>query len=802
MKAIFIILLFVIGFGVIALTNARPQRAMALETSTPEKTLSSDIHNYLNVTQEEINNFITLDEYDDRTIFGIRLTAAEILLFADYPDKALLAYGCSRIATLKVEELFINPHADGNNSNAFKHAYWNALMTITMGSQWAKIFADAHEYGHNDLNTTMDLANNERGRADGITYGSLSTDQLALQMASRVASGYYVRIIDGELYPTNWEELKPQYAFNTTNIGSNAIQINNANFTVQGSFPIPDIINNRTVTTIAPQAFRNQTGLTGVTFPSTVTTVGNRAFQFCYNLETVDMSAATSVTRIEAYTFDTCILGNLTFPPNLQYIGEGAFIRTGAQGDVIPNSVTYIGDYAFAYVSGSLGYGLPDNLITLGAYAFAYNGSMIILYNGSSLTTIGDGAFRGTSLLGFNFPASVNSIGAYAFAESPNTNFYLPANSLLTSIGNYAFLNDALTTFLIPTSITSIGAGAFNGNTSLTVYTGFASKPSGWNTGWNGSSRPVFWGCTLSSDKGYVISFTKSSSNPSSPGAENGISNPTRSGYTFGGWYTTSDFSGTQYTSANLTTTPNGALYTKWNPPSSCVAEGTLITLADGSQVAVENLTGDESLLVWNMFTGTFDAAPILFIDSDPYAEYEIVHLSFSDGTDVKVISEHGFWDIDLNEYVFLRSDAARYIGHRFNKQTDDGNGNMIWTEVQLVGVDIYTEYTTARSPVTFGRLCYYVNGMLSMPGATEGLINVFEVDAATMQYDTDAFNEDVETYGLFTYGEFAEILSVPEIIFEAFNGQYLKVSIGKGLIDIEGLAALIERYAGFFPAE
>jgi hypothetical protein len=93
MKATFIILLFVIGSGVIALTNARPQRAMALETSTPEKTLSSDIHNYLNVTQEEINNFITLDEYDDSTIFGIRLTAAEILLFADYPDEALLAYG-------------------------------------------------------------------------------------------------------------------------------------------------------------------------------------------------------------------------------------------------------------------------------------------------------------------------------------------------------------------------------------------------------------------------------------------------------------------------------------------------------------------------------------------------------------------------------------------------------------------------------------------------------------------------------------------------------------------------------------
>jgi hypothetical protein len=32
-----------------------------------------------------------------------------------------------------------------------------------------------------------------------------------------------------------------------------------------------------------------------------------------------------------------------------------------------------------------------------------------------------------------------------------------------------------------------------------------------------------------------------------------------------------------------------------------CVADGTLITLADGSQKPVEELTGDELLLVWNL---------------------------------------------------------------------------------------------------------------------------------------------------------------------------------------------------------
>lgn len=232
---------------------------------------------------------------------------------------------------------------------------------------------------------------------------------------------------------------------------------------------------------------------------------------------------------------------------------------------------------------------------------------------------------------------------------------------------------------------------------------------------------------------------------------------------------------------------------------SSCVATGTLITLADGSQVAVENLTGNEMLLVWNLMTGTFDSASILFVDSDPTAEYEIINLHFSDGTVVKVIDEHGFYDCDLNEYVFLRSDAQKYVGHHFNKQITDTDGNVAWTTVELTDVVVTKERTEAWSPVTYGHLCFYVNGMLSMPGATTGFINVFEVDSSTLQIDYDKYLADIEEYGLFTYEEFCETFDVSEEIFNAFNGQYLKVSIGKGLITYDEIEALIVRYSKFF---
>ncbi|MFA5449554.1 MAG: hypothetical protein WC292_03855 [Clostridia bacterium] len=240
--------------------------------------------------------------------------------------------------------------------------------------------------------------------------------------------------------------------------------------------------------------------------------------------------------------------------------------------------------------------------------------------------------------------------------------------------------------------------------------------------------------------------------------------------------------------------------YTIEKREPSCIAEGTLITLADGSQVAVEDLTGNEQLLVWNHYTGQFDTAPILFIDSDPLAEYEITHLYFSDGSDVKVIYEHGFWNTTLNRYVYVRSgESSQCIGDWFNKQTTDEYGNMVWENVQLVDVQIYTEYTTAWSPVTYEHLNLYVNGMLSVPGATTGLVNIFDVDAATMQYDQSEMLADIAMYGLFTYEEFIEIAPIPQTVFDAFNGQYLKVSIGKGLTTIEELLALIERYSIFF---
>ena len=239
------------------------------------------------------------------------------------------------------------------------------------------------------------------------------------------------------------------------------------------------------------------------------------------------------------------------------------------------------------------------------------------------------------------------------------------------------------------------------------------------------------------------------------------------------------------------------SVYTK--NQDSCVAPGTLITLADGTQVPVETLTGNERLLVWNMLTGSFDSAPIVFVDSEPLGVRDIINLGFSDGTIVRVISEHAFWDIDLNQYIYLDENAGQYIGHHFNKQIIDDNGNMMWDGVQLTSVAITQEETTAWSPVTYKHLCYYVNGMLSIPGGISGLFNYLSVDSETMTINQEALAEDIEQYGVFTYEEFSELVTITPEVFDAFNGQYLKIAMGKGMITIDEIQSLLNRYARFF---
>ncbi|MBP5754427.1 MAG: hypothetical protein J6W93_01125, partial [Clostridia bacterium] len=96
---------------------------------------------------------------------------------------------------------------------------------------------------------------------------------------------------------------------------------------------------------------------------------------------------------------------------------------------------------------------------------------------------------------------------------------------------------------------------------------------------------------------------------------------------------------------------------------------------------------------------------------------------------------------------------------------------------------------------VTYSHFVQYANDMLTMPGEISGYFNLFEVDTDTLSYNQEKKAIDIETYGLVTYEEYALI---PEYTFNAFNTQYVKIALGKGLLDWEENLRRIEHYMQF----
>ena len=93
--------------------------------------------------------------------------------------------------------------------------------------------------------------------------------------------------------------------------------------------------------------FFNCKGLTQVTIPSSVTSIGECAFQDCSSLALVNLP--DSLTSISGTTFTGCSsLKSIIIPPNVTKIPEDIFYGCSNLTSVtIPNSVTTIGEYAF-----------------------------------------------------------------------------------------------------------------------------------------------------------------------------------------------------------------------------------------------------------------------------------------------------------------------------------------------------------------------------------------------------------------------------------------------------------------------
>ena len=353
------------------------------------------------------------------------------------------------------------------------------------------------------------------------------------------------------------------------------------------------------ITKIGNHAFE-QTDITSITIPDSVTAIGEQAFNGC-----------TSLTEV-----------NISKNSKLETIGNRAFQQTNITSIAIPDSVTVIGKQAFNRCTSLKEVNISKN---------------------SKLETIGDGAFYDTRVLKMYLPGGLKTLGGSAFQKTPVeiydlsdvyssdftigdwciNNYYKAGEETPAWANNHKdiYVNNSgiLAKFLEPNKSQSVQKSCYvtNGGTVDMMKNGFeaVSRP-GYTVEWHKNadfSDTAYTGEPQNGQNYYAKWTLNDSTNTIEVTYDANISGVTaktyavftggkheaeessfrRAGYTFTGWNTAKNGTGTAYAVGDIIpTTADITVYAQWklNAPTVSVT-GNATKQYDGADVTLTATT-------------------------------------------------------------------------------------------------------------------------------------------------------------------------------------------------------------------
>lgn len=179
------------------------------------------------------------------------------------------------------------------------------------------------------------------------------------------------------------------------------------------------------ITNISDHLFYDCKALKTIQLSSTVKSIDTEAFQYCTNLETIDLC---NVQTISMYAFQGCTkLNNITISKSIESIGDGVFYNcTGLENitfeeGTTSESLSYIGGLVFGNCKHLKRIVLPDSLKSFDRAMLFVECPELVYVDLGGITSIPKWTFSDCpSLESITISDEVTSIAALTFQQCPN----------------------------------------------------------------------------------------------------------------------------------------------------------------------------------------------------------------------------------------------------------------------------------------------------------------------------------------------------------------------------------------------
>ena len=245
--------------------------------------------------------------------------------------------------------------------------------------------------------------------------------------------------------------------------------------------------------------------------------------------------------------------------------------------------------------------------------------------------------------------------------------------------------------------------------------------------------------------------------------------------------YTYTRNSNQNYTFKIASVTGNVVISGEASGGGGCLAEGTLIKMADGSYKRIEDIDYNDLVSVWNYTEGKEGSAYPIWVEKEE-TESSYTKITLSDGTILNVVKKHGLFDMDKYEFINTASKSFKK-GTKIAKVSEDGTLETVAVEnIEKINKPIKYYHV-----VTTNNYNLIANDVLTTDDEVS-LSNLYGFDKNIKW--PEIRNEILKTND-YTYDTFKDTL--PRNLYEGLRAREIKLLVDYEYITLDAFKAYLK---------